>query len=466
MSHTILLVDDKSDNLKLLKSILESKGFSIHQAPNAKFAGSLLSKNIGRYALALVDYHMPDMNGDEATRIFHQIDRDLQVITISGDDSDEVADQCLKAGSFIFLPRGISAVRLVSIVESYCKRFDNKKSCSNKNIPASESEEFVATFGMVGASKSTVNTCELIDRYAKREQSVFITGENGTGKERVAKSVHEKSAVKAGPFIAVNCGAISEGLIESELFGHTKGAFTGALRDKPGFFREANGGTIFLDEIGDMPMHLQVKLLRVLQEREITPVGSSSSIKIKVRVIAATNVNLERAIKQKTFREDLYYRLNVLSIDLEPLRKRADDIEPLLRHFIARWEQKTGEVKEFHPDVIDAMRAHSWPGNVRELENIVNRMLAKTDGNKIEYRHIDEKLKIMRAEPQTTNLADRLTRLKAEFQHNEREILIEIVRESGSMSKAARLLQIAKSTLHDRLKGLGVQINSLMEEKP
>ena len=466
MSHTILLIDDKSDNLKLLKSVLESKGFAVHQAPNAKFACSLLSKNVGRYALALVDYHMPDINGDEATRMLHQIDRDLQVITISGDDSDEVADQCLKAGSFIFLPRGITAPRLVSIVESYCKRFDNKNSFSNKNLPISESEKFISTFGMIGASKSTVNTCELVDRYAIRDQSVFITGENGTGKERVAKAVHEKSAVKTGPFVAVNCGAISEALIESELFGHTKGAFTGALREKPGFFKEANGGTIFLDEIGDMPIHLQVKLLRVLQEREITPVGASTPIKINVRVIAATNVNLVRAIKQKNFREDLYYRLNVLSIDLDPLRKRVEDIEPLIRHFVTRWEENTGEAKNFHSDVIGAMKAHSWPGNVRELENMVNRMLAKTEGNDIEVRHIDESLKIMRTEPQTINLADRLNHLKAEFQHNEREILIEIVRESGSMSKAARLLQIAKSTLHDKLKGLGVQINVLIEEKP
>lgn len=465
MQHTILVVDDDRENLKFLKSLLESRSHAVHQAPNAQFAASLIHKNVGRYSLAIVDYHMPGMMGDEATKLFQEIDRDLQVITISGDDSDEAFERNLRAGSYLFLNRNISTERLFSIVESYCKKFQDRKICFSSSLALSDAEKFIRTFNMVGASNHLVKVCELIDCYAKSDNAVLIQGENGTGKEHVARSIHDRSSVSSSPFVSVNCAAISESLIESELFGHVKGAFTGAIKDRPGHFREANGGTIFLDEIGDMPLQLQVKLLRVLQQKEITPVGATAPIKINVRIIAATNVDLERAIADGKFRQDLFYRLNVLPIELQPLRSRPEDIEPLVAHFIEEWKRKTGETKEIRAEVVQALRAFPWPGNVRQLENIVCRLLVRVEGGTVEYQHLLENLKNASDSPEMVNLLESYQGLRAEFQHRERTILTEMIKQTGSLSKTAKVLQIAKSTLSEKLKALGVSINKTVREE-
>jgi DNA-binding NtrC family response regulator len=466
MRHTILVVDDNRENLKFLKGLLESRGMDVHQAPSPEFGSSLLRKNVGRYSLALLDYHMPSMMGDEATKLFHKIDRDLQVITISGDDTDEAFEKNLKAGSFLFLNRSISSERLISIVESYCKKFEDRKFCFSPEIDKSEAEKFISTFEMVGASAHLVDVCKSIQRYSKSDSPVLILGENGTGKERVARSIHEKSEFSKRPFVSVNCGAISEGLIESELFGHVKGAFTGAVRDRLGCFREADGGTIFLDEIGDMPMSVQVKLLRVLQEKEITPVGSSQTVKVRARIVAATNVDIERAVKNGKFREDLFYRLNVLPVALQPLRSRTEDIEPLVRYFLSRWKLKTGEEKHIRSEVVQAMKGYRWPGNVRELENILSRLFVRVEGNTIEYAHLLENLERAAEQPETQGVLESYHGLKAEFQNRERQILGKLLQQTGSLSKTAKLLKVAKSTLSDRLKNLGVPIaKNLTEEK-
>lgn len=468
MSHTILIVDDKPENLNLLKSILEDKGLQVHQAGSAKFAMSLLRKNMGRYALAIVDFHMPEINGDAATKMFHAVDPTLQVITITGDDSDDTADKCHKAGSFLVLPRLVSHQRLVSIVESYCKRFDDKSNflaATSSSQNSNDIEKYIETFNMVGASEHTKNICDLVMRYAARTELVLINGENGTGKEKIAKAIHEKSKVSRGPFISVNCGAINLGLIESELFGHAKGAFTGAVGIKKGFFKEADGGTIFLDEIGELPLNVQVKFLRVLQEMEITPVGSSQSVKINVRIVAATNVNLENAVKKGTFREDLYYRLNVLPIELQPLKKRTKDIEPLIRHFLNQWKIKTGESRELSQNAVAVLTRYPWPGNVRELENAMTRILAQHSESRLDLQHLDIRFKTTIDEPQENiqGAFDLWNRHKIESTDRERDVLAKIVTMSGSMTKAAKLIGIAKSTLHDKLKGLGVQTNKLFE---
>lgn len=467
MSHTILIVDDKPENLNLLKSILEAKGLQVHQAGSAKFAVSLLRKNMGRYALAIVDFHMPEINGDDATKMFHEVDPTLQVITMTGDDSDETADKCHKAGSFLVLPRLVSHQRLVSIVESYCKRFDDKSNFlkATSSQGATDVEKYIETFNMVGASEQTRKVCELVMRYAQRPELVLINGENGTGKEKIAKAIHEKSKVNDGPFVSVNCGAINIGLIESELFGHAKGAFTGSVGIKKGFFKEADGGTIFLDEIGELPLNVQVKFLRVLQEMEITPVGSSQSVKINVRIIAATNVNLENAVKKGTFREDLYYRLNVLPIELLPLKRRTKDIEPLIRHFLNQWKIKTGESRELSQNAVAVLLRYAWPGNVRELENAMTRLLAQHSESRLDIQHLDKRFKTTSEVPRehAQDALDLWNRHKIESVDREREVLAKIVLMSGSMTKAAKLIGIAKSTLHDKLKGLGMQINKLLE---
>lgn len=468
MGHIVLIVDDKPENLSLLKSILETRGLQVHQAGSAKFALSLIRKNIGRYALAIVDYHMPETNGDQAITMFHEIDPNLQVITMTGDDSDETADKCHKAGSFLVLPRLVSHQRLVSIVESYCKRFENQTGSLtiSPSKAATDVEKYIESFNMVGASEQTKYVCSLVDRFAQRPELILLRGENGTGKEVVAKAVHEKSKVRGGPFISVNCGAINGGIIESELFGHAKGAFTGAVGVKKGFFKEADGGTIFLDEIGELPLNAQVKFLRVLQESEITPVGSSQPVKIDVRVIAATNVDLEAAVKKGTFREDLYYRLNILNIELSPLKKRQADIEPLIRHFLNQWKNKTGESREVSQNAVEVLKRYSWPGNVRELENAMIRLLAQYSDSKLDVQHLDKRFfKGPNEKPteQTKDALDLWNQHQIETVEREREVLTKIVLMSGSMTKAAKLIGVAKSTLHDKLKGLGLQINKLWE---
>lgn len=467
VNHLILVVDDNPENLKILKSTLESKGLQVHQATSAKFALSLIRKNIGRYALAIVDYHMPDINGDEASIMFHGVDPGLQIITITGDDSDETADKCHKAGSFLVLPRLVSSQRLVSIVESYCQRFQDRMKVMSVVSPEEKTdiEKFILSFNMVGGSEQTKQVCTLIERYAQRPESVLVIGENGTGKEKVARAIHDKSKVSSGPFIPVNCGAISPSLIESELFGHTKGAFTGAVGVKKGFFKEADGGTIFLDEVGELPLALQVKFLRALQEKEITPVGSSQSVKINVRVIAATNVDLEKAVKKGLFREDLFYRLNVLNIELLPLRKRPKDIEPLIRHFLEQWKNKTGESRELTRGAVAILKNYSWPGNVRDLENAMTRLLAQHSESKLDVQHLDKRFKAVSEEnnEQVQDAIDLWNLHKVETAQKEKEVIAKIIQMSGSMSKAAKLIGIAKSSLHDKMKDLGLQINKLLE---
>lgn len=464
MRHTILVVDDSRENLKFLKDLLESRGLVVHQASSPEFAVGLLRKNIGRYSLAIVDYHMPSMMGDEATRQFQRIDRDLQTITLSGDDSDEALEKNLKAGSYLVLNRSIKSERLLSIVESYCQKFSEKRARFPTETDLTDAQSFIRSFSMVGSSEHLVGICKLIARYAKSDKPVLILGENGTGKERVAKSIHEKSDIANQAFVSVNCGAISESLIESELFGHVRGAFTGALKDRKGHFREANGGTVFLDEIGDMPMPMQVKLLRVLQEGEITPVGASAPIKVRVRVIAATNVDLEKAVQQGRFREDLFYRLNVLPIRLQPLRNRVEDIEPLVRHFLARWKDKTGETKELRNEVVQALKTYAWPGNIRELENIMSRIFVRVESSVVEYSHLIENLERVAERTETLGIVEAYHGLEAEYEQKQRVLLQKVIQQEGSLSKAAKVLHMAKSSLSDKLKNLGVPLTKNVTE--
>ncbi|MFZ4402809.1 MAG: sigma-54-dependent transcriptional regulator [Pseudobdellovibrionaceae bacterium] len=488
MSQIILVVDDQPQNLALLKLTLEPSGFTVHQSSSAGFAVSLLKKNLGQYALAIVDYHMPEICGDQATQMLHAIDPQLQVIAMTGDDSDETAEKCLRAGAFLVLQREVSTQRLLAIVESYCGRHSKRKSeisnatetldsrdnelISRRPLRNEErlqdNQKYIKSFGMVGASDSSKHICNLIEKYAPKSECVLISGENGTGKEKIARALHQKSTFREGPFIPVNCGAISSSLFESELFGHSKGAFTGAMTAKKGYIREAEGGTLFLDEIGDLPLSLQVKLLRVLQEKEIVPVGTSQPIKFNARVIAATNVRLLDAVKNGDFRQDLYYRLNVLNIEIDPLRKRLDDIEPLIEFFLSEWNRKTGEERSVSFAVVEKLKAWSWQGNVRELEHVMSRMLSLHNEQILNTEHIEKKY-MLKAKTNHLQIIDNVTDLWNEHQRTstdeEKKVLSKIISMAGTLTNAARLTGIPKSTLHNKLKGLGLQfIKPLAEE--
>ncbi|MGE3263342.1 MAG: sigma-54-dependent transcriptional regulator [Bacteriovoracia bacterium] len=456
MQHTLLLVDDKSENLDFLRSILKPQGYNIFPADSVDYGASLLKRYKGKVSLALIDHSMPGKNGDEAIRLFKSIDPDLQCLTITGEPTEETIQKHMEAGSYSVLSRTLQAETLKSVVSSYCRKFETKTALSVIATPDGAKESIIAAHDFVGASDHLAELCQLIDRYAKTEESVLIRGENGTGKERVARAIHSHSTVESGPFIAVNCAAISEGVIESELFGHVKGSFTGAMRDRNGYFRDANGGTLFLDEIGDMPLSAQAKLLRALQEKEVVPVGATKPIKIRTRIIAATNTKLEDAVKAGRFREDLYYRLNVMPIQILPLKDRPEDIEPLVHFSLTRWNKKTGQRKEVRARTISALKAYSWPGNIRELEAVMARVLARTEASIIEPEHLDENIRFLVSETDT-DFSESYRCLKERHDTEERKFLSELLKKFGSLGKAALALNVAKATLHGRIKKLGIQ---------
>ncbi len=455
MQHTLLLVDDKSENLDFLRSILKPQGYSIFLAENVDYGASLVKRYKGKFALALIDHNMPGKNGDEAIRLFKNIDPDLQCLTITGEPTEETIQKNMAAGSYTVLSRALGTETLKSVVGSYCAKFDAKTELAKPSSIEGSKKNFIADFGLIGASDHLVELCQRIDRYAKTEESVLIRGENGTGKERVARAIHLHSGVANGPFVAVNCAAINEGVIESELFGHVKGAFTGAVRDRAGYFRDASGGTLFLDEIGDMPLPLQAKLLRALQEKEIVPVGATKPVKVHARIITATNVRLEDAIKASRFREDLYYRLNVMPLQLLPLRERMDDIAPLVHAIMERWNKKTGQKKEIRARTISAFRAYSWPGNIRELEGVMARVLARTEASVIEVEHLDDNIRFLGAEAES-DFAESYRGLLARHDLEERKFLESLLKKL-SLSQAAKTLGLAKATLHGRAKALGIK---------
>lgn len=456
MQHTLLLVDDKSDNLDFLRSILKPQGYNVFPADSVDYGASLLKRYKGKVSLALIDHNMPGKNGDEAIRLFKSIDPDLQCLTITGEPTEETIQKHMEAGSYSVLSRALGAETLRSIVGSYCRKFEAKTALAVVAPSEEAKENIIAAHDFVGTSSHLVELCLLIDRYAPTDESVLIRGENGTGKERVARAIHFHSEVASGPFVAVNCAAISEGVIESELFGHVKGSFTGAMRDRAGYFRDASGGTLFLDEIGDMPLSAQAKLLRALQEKEIVPVGATKPIKIRTRIIAATNAKLEDAIKAGRFREDLYYRLNVMPIQILPLKDRPEDIAPLVHFALDRWNKKTGDKKEIRARTVSALKAYSWPGNIRELEAVMARVLARTEATIIEPEHLDENIRFLGAETES-DFAESYKGLRARHELEEGKFLLELLKKSESLSQAARVLGIAKATLHGRMKLLGIK---------
>jgi two-component system, NtrC family, response regulator AtoC len=453
MRHSILIVDDNPDNLNLLRSVLGGE-YNVFVADSVSYGRSLLKRE--RFSLALVDHHLPEMTGNEAIREFKQTAPEVQFLTITGDTSENVLQLSAQAGSLMVFDRRMGNETLRSVIRNYCHQFEDRHRLAEPEEVPANIREFLMSFNMIGRSQHLVDLCHLINKYARSNKPVAIQGENGTGKERVARALHMKSNVADGPFVAVNCGAIAESLIESELFGHVRGAFTGALKDRKGYFREADGGTIFLDEIGELPPHLQPKLLRVLQEGEIVPVGGDRPIKVDVRIISATNVDLEKATKSGKFREDLFHRLNVLPLKVSPLRERPEDIEPLIFHFEEKWRKANGaEPRRFRARTVAALISDPWTGNIRELESVIERVLTRTEGKYIEQEHLDERFQ-RALEGDESDVAESYVGLKSRHEREERDFLARVLKKLGSLSAAARALNLAKATLHGRIKTLGI----------
>jgi len=358
----LLVVDDERSLREFLTILLEQEGYEVTTADTVASGIEAVLK--GTYDLVMCDLKLPDGSGLEVLAKARSRQVASPFIIITAHTTPQHALEALRAGAAEYLSKPFNVEDLKLILEKLLGARETE--VESQDVP-----------NFIGSSPAIRRILDMVPRLAATPSTVFITGESGTGKELLAQAIHAFSAAANGPFLSVNCGALPEGLLESELFGHVRGSFTGAVKDHKGLFVDAEGGTLLLDEVGELTPLMQVKLLRVLQERRVRPVGSSHEVEVNVRVLAATNRNLERAVKNEEFREDLYYRLNVLHIHLPPLRQRSEDLAELARHFVERTCETFGTpAKRLTPDALRVLQAYSWPGNVRELENVIERTVA------------------------------------------------------------------------------------------
>ena len=362
----ILVIDDERAIRNSMKEILSDEGYDVDVAEDGAIALGMVDKD--KYKVIFCDIKMPNINGIEFLDKVNAMGIDSAVVMISGHGDIDTAIECIKKGAFDFIQKPLDLNRILITIKNASEKVSlvkETKSLKKKSFSTSD---------MIGDSAPMQHLREMIAKVAPTDARVLVTGPNGAGKELVAKSLHKHSNRSAMPFIEVNCAAIPSELIESELFGHEKGSFTSAIKQHKGKFEQADGGTLFMDEIGDMSLAAQAKVLRVLQERKLSRVGSDKDIEVNVRVIAATNKDLQKEIAKGNFREDLYHRLSVIDINVPSLDDRKDDIPALIRHFIDKYTEG-GKERSFSPEAVELLQQKSWPGNIRELDNVVDRLL-------------------------------------------------------------------------------------------
>ncbi|MEI6168550.1 MAG: sigma-54 dependent transcriptional regulator [bacterium] len=450
----ILLIDDEPRMLSLLNTILKGEGYTLTPVQDSSKVPEIL--NTETFDLMITDIRMTPIDGLELLKIARQVRPAMPVIILTAYGSVETAIEAMKLGTFDYVTKPFKMDELLITIQ---RALEYSRALS-ENIELKE--ELVGRYkfeNIVAESAAMRNVCEMIKRVAPADTTVLITGESGTGKELVAKAIHLNSRRKDKRFVAVNCAALPEALLESEMFGHMKGAFTGASANKDGLFETANGGTLFLDEIPSMPISIQGKLLRVLQEKEIRRVGGNDNIPVDVRVIAATNTSLEAMIKLGTFREDLYYRLSVIPIDIKPLRERQEDILPLVYHVLRHETGEGRELPKLMPEVRDALERYAWPGNVRELENAMKHAITFSQDNKITMevlppRILNQVKPVERGAGMPDIAADSFKNksLKSFLREREKEYLEQVLAASkGDKEKAAKSLKISLATLYRKL---------------
>jgi len=436
-SERILIVDDSPDTLEVLRRNLASEGYRVLTAPGASEAVGILEKT--PVDLVITDLKMPKIGGMDLVRYVRENLRDTAVMIITGYPSIGGAVEAVKAGAEDYLSKPFTDEELLSTVSGLLEKLRLRRSGRGGGAdPASISH------GIVGESEPMRKVFLAVRKAASASATVLITGESGTGKELVARAIHYASPRVSAPFVPVNCGGIPEGLIESELFGHVRGAFTGATQSRAGFFHSADGGTIFLDEIGEMSLAMQVKLLRVLQETEIRMVGSDKPRHVDVRILVATHKDLAGLVTRGAFREDLFYRLNVVTIGVPALRERGDDILLLARHFANAFAADMGRPPpRFSDEVLQAFRNYQWPGNVRELQNVIQRLLVMADGEVVEAPDLPS---VMRFSIPAGQGGHR-TLAEVEAEH----IRVVLAGVGGNKTKAAEILGIDRKTLRKKL---------------
>ncbi len=436
--ESILVVDDVADTLEVLQRNLSSVGFTVFTASSVTEAIGILEST--PIDLVITDFKMPKVNGLDLTRHVRENFRNTEIMMITGYPSLEGAVKAVKAGAEDYLAKPFTDEELFAAVDRVLSKLKMRR--ANRFKPGRKGIKFD---GLIGESQVMQDVFRIITKAAETTATVLITGESGTGKEIAARAIHYSSDRASAPFIAVNCSAIPENLLESELFGYVKGAFTGADQSRAGLFQTADQGTIFLDEVSETSPSMQAKLLRVIQEKEIFMLGSSRPIQVDVRILASTNKNLASTIKKGTFREDLFYRLNVISLELPPLRERKEDILILTDHFVSRFAK---ELKRKPPVFSDkalyTLQNYEWPGNVRELENLIQRLIIMIDGDTIDVADLPSYMRFSAVRDSGLNRS--LAEVESEYIHN---VLNSV---HGNKTKAAEVLGIDRKTLREKLK--------------
>jgi DNA-binding NtrC family response regulator len=445
---SILVVDDEKDICKALNFILSKEGYAVKEAYNGELAIDLIKQE--NFDIVITDIKMEKMDGFAVLRETQKISPVTAVIMMTSFGSVGSAVEAMKAGAtdYITKPFINDEIRLT------VKRIIGNKNLEMENqILRQELSQRPAAFSaIIGKSDAMVKIFAIMEKVIPSKTNILITGESGTGKGLVAQAIHESGPRKDKPFISINCGAIPENLLESELFGHKKGSFTSANEDKKGLITMANGGTLFLDEIGEMPLALQVKLLHVIQTRELTPVGDTRVITVDVRVIAATNADLAQRVKEGRFREDLYYRLNVIEIKMPPLRERRDDIAVLIKHYVTIFAKEAGKtIKDIDYEAMQAMLAYDWPGNIRELGNTIERAVVLADSDTITIHDLSDKFRTLDLEGiPTSSLRQALDSYEREY------IKRSLTEHKGNKETTAEALGVDLATLYRKLKKLKV----------
>jgi DNA-binding NtrC family response regulator len=449
MSTKILVIDDEASILNTLEILLRGEGFDV----TVRTSGRQAMNEWDAIApdIVLTDIRMPGVTGMDVLNEVRERDAEVPVILMTAQASLQSAIEAVNRGAFYYLQKPFSNADLVTL----CRRASETRVLKRENVALKKEinrRDSSRRDRPIGRSRGFTEVLDLAETVAPTDSTVLITGESGTGKEILARYIHALCARAAGPFISINCGALPENLLESELFGHVKGSFTGAVRDKEGLLSAARGGTFFLDEIGEMSPALQVKLLRAIQEREIVPVGATKTVEIDVRIIAATNRDLEQEIRKGTFRSDLYYRLNVITLHLPPLRDRPDDVALLAEHFLEQLGGENGKLA-MDDDVLDRLRAYDWPGNVRELENALERAAVLAGGESIRADHLPDRI----LEPAPEALVSEKPPENPTLEVIERAYVMWVLQaEGGNKARAAEVLGIDPSTLYRKLNRYGV----------
>ena len=448
--YRILIADDEPSITAGLSALLEIEDYRVATVNNGAEALKLLRK--GNFDLILADLMMPGLTGLDILREVNKAKLAIEVIIITGQGSIDTAVEAMKEGAYDYLTKPVDPKRIRSIIPKALERHElvrRNQRLKAKNRQLEQTLKGLSKFGdLIGSHEKMRQVYDIIDAVADTTANVLITGESGTGKELVAAAIHQKSSRAGGPFIAVNCSAFPRDILENELFGHEKGAFTGAVKEKAGCFEMADGGTLFLDEIGEMPPDTQSKLLRILEERRFRRLGGTKEITVDVRVLAATNREIKTALKEGTLREDLYFRLSVMDIELPPLRQHMSDLMLLTDEFLQSFNQRNNkDVQAFSPECLDLMKTYHWPGNVRELRNMVERAVILCKGDTVELQHLPRHMFF----PETGGDEDAV-QLGKPLHEIEKEIIFKTLEKTNNnKTKAAQILGISLKTLHNKL---------------